>query len=144
MNFITDTQNTTESVEEKNKITNTDLGQLQVQKGGSLCDTFVQLSVHLQAIAGVYFAQNFHKVIRNADSSLDCLLCPASIFSLPPSVSFSGQLSQAGCSLLPCFVNCFFLSSLRPSFPPPLPHSREISPSGPLYGFLAKTDEEIL
>ena len=38
---------------------------------------------NLQAIAGVYFARNFHKAPRNADSSLDC---PASIFSPPPSV----------------------------------------------------------
>ena len=29
------------------------------------------------------FARKFHKATRNADPSLDCLLCPASIFSLP-------------------------------------------------------------
>ena len=40
---------------------NTDLVQLQAQEGGSLGDTFVQLSVHLRAIAGVYFARNSHK-----------------------------------------------------------------------------------
>ena len=44
--FFTDTQNTTERVEEKNKRTNTDLGQLQVQEDG-VCDTVVQLSVNL-------------------------------------------------------------------------------------------------
>ena len=77
--FFTDTQNTTERVEEKNKWTNTDLGQLQVQEGGSLWDNFVQLSKHYQAIMGVNFVWNFHKVIRHADS----LDYPASIFSLP-------------------------------------------------------------
>ena len=56
-----------QKVEEKNKRTNTGLGQLQVQEEGSLCDTFVQLSVHLQAIAGVYFARNFYKATNNAD-----------------------------------------------------------------------------
>ena len=40
-------------MEERNKQTNTDLGQLQVQEEG-VCDTFVQLSVYLQAIAAVY------------------------------------------------------------------------------------------
>ena len=30
-------------------------------------------------------ARNFHKATRNADSSLGCLLCPASILSLLPS-----------------------------------------------------------
>ena len=54
----------------KNKRTNTDSGQLQVQEGGSLCGNFVELSVHLQAIAGVYFVLNFHKATRNADSYL--------------------------------------------------------------------------
>ena len=34
------------------------------------------------------------------------------------------------------------LSSLGPSFPPPLLVSREISPSGPLCGFHAKTDRD--
>ena len=41
-------QNKTKSVEEKNKRTNTGLGQLQVQEGGSLGDTFMQLSVDLR------------------------------------------------------------------------------------------------
>ena len=34
---------------------------------------------------GQIIARNFHKATRNADSSLDCFLCPTSIFSLPPS-----------------------------------------------------------
>ena len=110
--FFTDTQNTTERVEEKNKQTNMNLGQLQVQEGGSLCDTFVQLSVHLQAIAGMYFVQNFHKVIRNADSSLDCLasifwLCPSLDSYLKPTVLFCLPLSTA----LSVFSGTFFPSS---------------------------------
>ena len=80
--FFTATQNTTERVKVKNKRRNTGLGQLQALEGLSLCDTFVQLSVHLQAITGVYFSQNFLKATRNTDSSLDY---PTSIFSLPPS-----------------------------------------------------------
>ena len=51
--FFTETQNTIERVEEKNKRTNTDLGQLQAQEEG-VCDTFVRLFVHFQVIAGVY------------------------------------------------------------------------------------------
>ena len=43
--FFTDTQNTTEKIEEKNKRTNTDLGQLQAQEGLSLCDTFCTFCV---------------------------------------------------------------------------------------------------
>ena len=51
----------------KNKRTNTVLGQLLAQVGVSLCDTFVLLSVHLQAIVGVYFARNFYKATNNVD-----------------------------------------------------------------------------
>ena len=41
-------------MEEKNKRKkNTDLDQFQAQ-GEGICDTFVQLSMHLQAISGVY------------------------------------------------------------------------------------------
>ena len=67
-------------------------------------------------------------------------LLPSSHCFLLPTVSFYGQLSQADCSLLPSFVNWPSLSSLGPSFPPPLP----VSHSGPLCGFRAKTDKEIL
>ena len=40
------------------------------REGESLCDTFVQLFVHLLTIVGVYFAWNFYKATRNANSSL--------------------------------------------------------------------------
>ena len=53
----------------KNKQSNTGLGQLQVQGGGNLGKIFVQLSVHLQTIAGMYFARNFYKATNNADIS---------------------------------------------------------------------------
>ena len=49
-------------------------------------------SVGLQVLAVVFL------------TSVDSLLCPADIFSLP-TVSFPGLLSQADCSLLPSFVN---------------------------------------
>ena len=74
--FFTATQNTTERMEEKNKRTNIGLCQLQAQEGGSPCDNFVQLSVHLQAIAGVYFARNFYKASNNADIFLRWLTRP--------------------------------------------------------------------
>ena len=66
-------QNTTERVEER---TNTGLGQLQRQEGESLCDTFVQLSVHLQALALVHFVRNFYKATNNADIFLRWLTRP--------------------------------------------------------------------
>ena len=141
--FFADTQNTTKRIKEKNKRTKTDLGQFQVQEGGVLCDTFVQHFVHLRAIAGEYFARNFHKVTRNADSSLDC---PASIFSLPLSTDcvllWTAISSRLFSSALLCHLHS--LSSLGPSSPPLLPVSREISPSGPLCGFRTKTDKKIL
>ena len=121
-------------MEEKNKWKNTDLGQLQVQEGGgSLCNTFVQLSMHLQAITGTYFVQNFHKATRNADSSFDC---PASIFSLCPSLDSYLKPTVLFCPPL----STDSLSSLRLSFSPLLP----VSHSGPLCRFRAKTDKEIL
>ena len=137
--FFMDTQNTTERVEEKNKQTNTDLGQLQAQEGGSLCDTFVQLSVHLQAIAGEYLHETCTKPLGILTHLLTVFsaLLPSSHCRLRPSLD---SLSQADCSLLPSFVNCLSLSSLGPSFPPPL----LVSCSGSLCGFCAKTEKEIL
>ena len=76
-------------------------------------------------------------------TSVDFLLCPASIFLLPPSadcVLFWTAISSLLSSALPWLS----LSSLWPSFLPPLPVSREISLSSPLCGFRAKTDKEIL
>ena len=51
----------------KNKRTNTGLGKLQAQEGGSQCSTLERLSVHLQAIADVYFVRNIYKATNNAD-----------------------------------------------------------------------------
>ena len=138
--FLTDAQNTAERVQEKNKRTNTDLGQLQAQEGG-VCDTFVLLSVHLQAFAGVYFVRNLHKASKNANSSLDCLLYPASIFWLPPSADCVLLWTANSSRLLSSVRLCDLLSqsSLGPSSLPPLPVSWEISPSGSLCGFCVKT-----
>ena len=106
---------------------------------------FLQLSMHLQAIAGVYFARNFHKAMECCAvswlSSLPCFhfltasfcwLCPSLDNYLKPTVLFCPPLSTDS------------LSSLGPSFPPPFPVSWEISPSGPFCGFCAKTDKAIL
>ena len=60
-------------------------------------------------------------------------------FLLTVSFSFSWLLSQADWSLLSFFVNCLSVSSFGPSFPRPLPVSWEISPTGPLWEFRAKT-----
>ena len=67
-------------------------------------------------------------------------LLPSSHCLLLLSASFSGQLSQADCSLRPSFVNWLSLSSLGLSFPRSLP----VSWSGPLRGFRAKTDKKTL
>ena len=52
---------------DQNKRTNTGLGPLQALEGGSQSDTFVQLSVYLKTIVGVYFARNFYKATNNVD-----------------------------------------------------------------------------
>ena len=108
--FFMDTQNTTERVEEKNKQTNTDLGQLQAQEGGSLCDTFVQLSVHLQAIAGEYLHETCTKplgilthlltVFSALLPSSHCRLRPSLDSYLKPTVPFCPPLSTASLCLL--------------------------------------------
>ena len=103
IHFFTDTQNTTERVEEKNKRTNTDLGQLQAREKG-VCDTFVQLSMHSQAMTGVYWNGTSTKPLGMLTHLLTALLPSSHCFFLL-TVSFSGQLSQADCSLLPFFVN---------------------------------------
>ena len=101
----------------------------------------MQLSVHLQAIMGVYFARNY---TRNADSSLNCLLSPASIFSLPPSAGYVLLWTAISNRLFSSALLCQLLSLffLGPSFPRPLPVSWEISPSGPLCGFRTKNRQK--
>ena len=51
-------------------------------------------------------------------------LLPSSHCLLQPTVSFSEQLSQADCSVLPSFINCLSLSSLGPSLPQSFGRSR--------------------
>ena len=135
---LPDTQNTTERVERKEK-TRT-LGQLQAQEE-EVCDTFVQLSVHLQAIAGVYFAWNFHKATWNADSSLwlPCFHVHTASFGwlCPSLAAISSRLfSSALVCQQPLSDFC------GPFFRPPLRVAREISPAGPLCGFRAKTEKK--
>ena len=60
-------------VEEKNKRTNADLGQFQAREG--VCDPFVQLSVHLQAIAGVYKRETSTKPLGMLTHLLTALFC---------------------------------------------------------------------
>ena len=74
------------------------------------------------------FRETSTKATRN---SIDC------VSALPPSADHPSPGLR--CPLpLSFFVNSL-LSSLGPSFPPPLPVSREISSSSPLFGFHAKT-----
>ena len=108
-----------------------------------------QFCAALRAFAGNRWwiiAQNVHKTTSNADSSLNCLLCPVSIFSLPPSADcvllWTATSSWLFSSALLCQLT---LSVFSPTnFLRPLPVSWEISPSGPLCGFRAKPDKEIL
>ena len=90
--FFTDTQNTTERVEEKNKRTNTELDQLQEQERGSLWHcAFCELTWactrtkfwHLALVNPASVGQQVLAVVFL--TSVDSLLCPAFIFSLPPS-----------------------------------------------------------
>ena len=69
--FFTDTESTTERVEEKNKRTNTDLGQLQAQESG-VCETFLSLE-----ISTLLFSFTF--LFSNDCCSLDyCVICVVS------------------------------------------------------------------
>ena len=136
-------------------------------------------SMHLKTIAGVYFAWNFYKshkqcwhllALFNPASvgqqvlavtfitSVDSLLCPASICSLPPSadclilwtaissrlVSRQRRVETLRCRLtlslsLPLSLSLSLsLSSLGPSFPRPLLVSRETSSSVLCVGFAPK------
>ena len=94
-------------------------------------------------------------IFRETSTSYkECQLIFDCLSSLPPSADrpSPGLLSHANWSLLLCVVDCFSpsffvnwpLSSLGPSFPPPLPVSSEISSSSPLFGFRTKTDQEIV
>ena len=141
-----------------NKQANMDLGQLQVQKGSLWHCAF---SVHLQTIAGVYFAWNVYKAANNAwhllalvnlasvgqqvlsitfQTSIDSLLCPTSIFSLPPSadrlILWTAASSRLGFSSLCCQLPS--QSSLGLSFPPTLSVIREVLSSNLCVGFAPK------
>ena len=154
-------------MKEKNKRTNTGLGRPQAPEGRSLCDNFVQLSEHLQAIVGVYFARNFYKATKNTDIFSCCLtrsllvnrseqspfwllltlfsaLPPSSDCLLLPTVSFPGLPYQAGWSLLPSVVN-----SILSVFPGIFLFSSTSGLAGdltikPYDGFRARADKEIL
>ena len=98
----------------------------------------------------MYSSENSHKATSNAYLT-SCVGPPGICRStgLSSRLSdfcslFSTLLSSPDCLLLLSFVNYLSLSSLGPSFPRPLPVSREISRSGPLCGFRAKADKGIL
>ena len=88
------------------------------------------------------------KATRNSNSSLTVFphwlllltVLPLNSY-LKPAVLLSSPLST-GSLCLPLSTDP--LSSLRPFSPPLLPVSREVSPLGPLCGFCARSDKEIL
>ena len=148
--FFTDTQSTTEKVEEKNKQTNTDLGHLQVQEAGMSMWHFLYI---LWANASVYSSENSHKANSNAD-----LFSRVGQHGLWKSTGLSSRLSDI----------CWLVSSLLDSHLPDwlvlltglfcyllltvlwdlsslvLSVSWGISSAGPLSGFRAKTNKGIL
>ena len=114
-----------------------------MQEGGSLCDTFVQLSVRFQAIT-MNIGVKLPQATRNANSSLDCLLalvnpdsvsqqmlavifltsvdsllCPTSMFSLAPSADcvlpWTSISSRLFSSALLCQLTSLCLFSDLPS-----------------------------
>ena len=123
-------------------------GSTPSTRKGALCDDFLQVFVHFVDYRGrVFFAKLLQKSL-----GMPIHLWPSSFSASFCWPSFPWTLSHADWSLLLSFVDClslsFFvdspLSSLSPSFPPPLPVSSEISSSSPLFGFRAKTDKEIV
>ena len=94
------------------------------------------------------FRATFTKATKNAHSSLTFFLhCLLQLTVLPldcylmPSCFFCPPLSTTSLRLP---LSTDPLSSLGPSSPCPLLVSQEISPFGPLCGFCAKTDKEII
>ena len=107
--FFTATQNTTERVEEKNKRTNTDLGQLQGLLCSSPCICRLSRVCILNETSTKPSGMLIHLLTDLLQSS-HCLLLST--------VSFSGQLSQADRSLLPFFINWLSLSLFSRTFLP--------------------------
>ena len=132
LTFFTDTQSTTQRVEEKNKWTNTNLGQLQAQKWG-VCDTFYAFCELTRACTQ---AKNLIKPL----AILTYLPCPAFI-----SVNCLILSTGLSCSLLLTVSFSFLLPTHLSDFPSLiLLVSWEISCASPLSGFCAKTDEDSL
>ena len=122
----------------KNKRKNTDLGQLQAQERESV--TLYILCAFVDSRGCVFCAKllqshqqcwHFHALVHPASvgqrvlavaflTSIDSLLCSASIYSMPPSADWLSR------------------SSHGPSFPSLLRVSREISPSVLCVGFAPK------
>ena len=124
-------------MEEKNKRTNT--SAIRGKAMWHFCAALREFAGYLQAC-------NLREISTKPLGMLTHLLTvqlPSSPCLLLLTVSFFGQLSQADCPLLSSFVNSLSLSSLRPSFPRPLPVSWEILYSGSLCGFNAKADKVI-
>ena len=120
--FITDTQSTTERVEEKEQTDKHGLGSAPSARKG-VCDTVHSLCICRLSPACI-LCETSTKSTNNALVNpasvgqqvlavafltfVDSLLCPTSIFSclLQLTVSYPEQLSQADWSLLPSVLNC--------------------------------------
>ena len=130
-------------MEGKNKRINTDLGQLQAQEGGSLCDTFCAFCELTRACTRA-------KILTKPLAMLTFSRVGWS--GLCRSTGLSSRLSDfCWLSSLPCFhlltaSVCRLSSSLLFSDLPSLvlPVSWEISRAGPLCGFRTKTNKGVL
>ena len=146
--FFTDTQSTTEKVEQNNKRTNEDLGLLQAEEERNLkhfcasCELTWVCTQENTLTGPLAMLTNLSALFISVDcllSSPFCWLCPSLDFYPLPTVLFCSFLLTI---LLLTALSC--LLSQGSSFPRPLPVSREISHAGPLCGFCARTDKEIL
>ena len=122
-----------------NKRTNTDLSQLEAQERGRLCNTLCS-SPCICRLSRACILRQTSTNPWNVDSSLDCLLpLPPSADRVLPWTTISSRL-----------ISSDFLSQLSSLCPLPdlsslhLFVSLEISLYGPLCGFRAKTEKEIL
>ena len=160
--FFTNTQNAQLRVWKKKKNKQSRAWVSSECKKGEVGDTFVQFSMHLQAIASVLSCETSTKSLGMLTHLL-MLVNPASVGQQVLAVTFltsvdwsplcltliSWLLSPADCLLLfsllpPSAGSLFLFTTLGPSFPYPLPVLWEISHTSPLCGFHAKTDKGIL
>ena len=133
-------------MEEKEQTNKHGLGSAPSARKG-VCDTLHSPCICRLSRACIW-CETSTKTTRNAHSSLTvfphCILLltilPLDCYLKPTVLLCSPMSTDSLC--LPLSTDP--LSSLGPSFPRPLPVSREVSPLGPLCGFRVKANKEIL